>query len=154
MEKNHFENFEKLFFEKTLNIFRRKNVFWGKSENHPKIENQKSDFWFSVLGWFSKFPQKIFFRRKIFKKFSKKKLFEIFKINFLHDEKIFFVRIFFKVQELDHTVPMQPTTPPNSASARFGQGISAGGPWICQLVIYFRTRLHVIHFSGNKSQVG
>ena len=50
---------------------------------------------------------------------------------------------FLKVQELDHTVPTQPTTPPNSASVQFRQGISAGGPWICQLVIHFRTRLHM-----------
>ena len=60
------------FFENFLKFFRPKNIFWGKSENHPKTENRKLDFRFSILGWFSDFPQKIFFGRKNFKKFSKK----------------------------------------------------------------------------------
>ena len=41
MEKNDFENFEKLFFENFLKKIRPKNIFWGKSENHPKIQNRK-----------------------------------------------------------------------------------------------------------------
>ena len=52
---------------------------------------------------------------------------------FLHDEKIFFVRIFFKPQELDLTFPTQPTTPSNSVLADFGQGLSVEIHEICQL---------------------
>ena len=41
-----------------------------------------------------------------------------FKLNFLHDEKMFFVRIFFKPQELDLSYPTQPTRGSGDLSPR------------------------------------
>ena len=81
MEKNDFENFHFHFFEKF-------------SKNFRKILTEKSIY----LSKFSIFEKsKIYLRKKsvrIFQKiledFSKKSKMKIFKIIFLHDEKIFF----------------------------------------------------------------
>ena len=71
MEKNDFENFEKLFFENFLKIFRPKNIFWENPKIIPKskIENRIFDFRF----WddFRIFPKKYFFDEKFSTIFEK-----------------------------------------------------------------------------------
>ena len=102
--KNIFSSWRKLilkisnnfFFENFLKIFRRKNVFWGILKIIPKSKIENLIFDFRFWDDFQNFPKKYFFDEQFSKNVHTKKLFEIFKIIFLHDEKIFFVRIFFK----------------------------------------------------------
>ena len=130
MEKNDFENFEKLFFENFLKIFRPKNIFWGKSENHPKIENRKSNFRFSILGWFSKFPQKIFFRRTFFKKFSKKSFSKFSKSIFSMIKK-YFSSNFFLEERYDLVLLILRFLCPSVQKCGFRVGLSEKTPDFC-----------------------
>ena len=79
MEKFDFEKKIRLFFKKVRDFF------------FKNFHIEKKYFHRNFLRFFEKSP--IFF----------------FKIKFLHDEKIFFVRIFFKVQEDVLSFPTQPT---------------------------------------------
>ena len=100
MEKNDFENFH----------FRKKKRFWkfsAKFKKSPKILDllkNIANFWiwdFLGANWgFSIFAENF---QKTF--FSKMK---IFKIIFLHDEKIFFTRIFF--YDLEYVSRVQANT--------------------------------------------
>ena len=97
VEKTYF--FEKLFFSQ--NIF---SVFQLKS-------HLKSIFQKSILNDFS---IEIFDFRvwKLFPRFFFSKYF--FKLNFLHEKKVFFDDFFFKVHLLNFSFPTHPVSAPNS----------------------------------------
>ena len=76
------------------------------------------DFFFRDRFFFARKKSQIF--ENIFSKkyFFKKSHGNFFKIKFLHDEKIFFVRIFFKVQVLELSYPKMKTRSESEHSGR------------------------------------
>ena len=105
--------------------------FWKFWKYFWKFKNSFSKKYFSYINWILKFCKENYFLLKEFLKFQKyfQKIQKIFfQIKILHDEKIFFVRIFFKVQEQVVSFPTRRTRASGSVWAPNGTEKKAVSP--------------------------